>query len=235
MKPLEGKVMGVIGGMGPLATDLFYNMVINKTGASCDQEHINMIILSHATMPDRTAAIKSGEHKEVYGKLLKDAKFLEESGATCIAVPCNTSHVFLEEVQKEIEIPIVHMIREAVESVAEMTSSLNDVKVGIMATDGTIEIGLYQKHCREKGLVPVVLSDENQKKVMKIIYEGIKKNQPVDPRDFEDVVDEFKSKGCHCVIMACTELSVYKIQEGLGDFFVDAMESLAMKSIEICK
>ena len=235
MKPLEGNVMGVIGGMGPLATDLFYNMVINKTDAACDQEHINMIILSHATMPDRTAAIKSGYGSLVYEKLLRDAKFLEESGAKCIAVPCNTSHVFLEEVQKKIEIPIVHMIKEAVESVAEITSSLKDAKVGIMATDGTIEIGLYQKYYMEKGLVPVVPSDENQKKVMKIIYEGIKKGQPVDPKDFQDIEDEFRNHGCQCVIMACTELSVYKIQEGLGDYFVDAMESLAKKSIEICK
>lgn len=234
MKPLGEKVMGVIGGMGPLATDLFYNMVIGKTDAKCDQDHINMIILSHASMPDRTAAIKNGDRDDVYGKLLKDARFLEDSGACCIAVPCNTSHVFLEDVQKDIKIPIVHMIREAVLDVKEMFSGCEEIKAGIMATDGTVEIGLYQKYCEENSIIPVVPTAENQKKVMKIIYEGIKKNQPVDPADFNSVIDEFKANGCKCVIMACTELSVYKIQNDLDEFYVDAMESLAKKAMSIC-
>jgi aspartate racemase len=235
MKPLGEKVMGVIGGMGPLATDLFYNMVIGKTDAKCDQDHMDMIILSHASMPDRTAAIISGDKEQVYNKLLKDAQFLENSGACCIAVPCNTSHVFLEDVQKEINIPIVHMIKEAVLDVKEKYKDIKDIKAGIMATDGTIETGMYQKFCLKNGVEPVIPSEENQKKVMKIIYEGVKKNEPVDPDDFKSVIDEFKEKGCDCVIMACTELSVYKIQQKLDDFYVDAMESLAKKAINICK
>lgn len=235
MKPLGENVMGVIGGMGPLATDLFYNMVIGKTDAVCDQDHIDMIILSHASMPDRTAAIKSGQKDKVYAKLLKDAQFLENSGACCIAVPCNTSHVFLEDVQKEINIPIVHMIREAVLDVKEMFIGCDNIRAGIMATDGTIETGMYQKFCLENDVEPIVPSEENQKKVMKIIYEGVKKGEPVDPQDFKSVIDEFKENECNCVIMACTELSVYKIQENLDDFYVDAMESLAKKAISICK
>lgn len=235
MKVLDGKVLGVIGGMGPLATNMFYNMIIDKTDAACDQEHINMIILNHATMPDRTAAIKSGHVEEVFERLLKDAKFLEDSGASCIAVPCNTSHFILGQVQENIDIPIIHMIKEAVADVKKLTESKENPKVGIMATDGTIEIGLYQMECTKNNLQPVIPSPENQKKVMKIIYDGIKENKGVNPQDFKDVADEFKAKGCECVILACTELSVYKIQENLGNYFVDAMASLADKAISICK
>ncbi|MBR3600093.1 MAG: aspartate/glutamate racemase family protein [Lachnospiraceae bacterium] len=111
------KVLGVIGGMGPLASQLFYKMVIEKTDAHCDQEHLNMIILSHATMPDRTAAIKSGNVEELYHKLWHDAKFLELGGADYIAIPCNTSHLLIDRLQSNLKVPIVNMIKEAVLSI----------------------------------------------------------------------------------------------------------------------
>ena len=92
MKEENGKILGVIGGMGPLATQLFYRMVIESTDAKKDQDHINMIILNHATMPDRTAAIMDGTIDKVLDKLAADAKYLEDGGATCIAIPYNTTH-----------------------------------------------------------------------------------------------------------------------------------------------
>ena len=64
------ETLGIIGGMGPLATDMFFNMVISKTDGDKDQDHIDMIILNHASMPDRTQAIKSGDLREIQGKLL---------------------------------------------------------------------------------------------------------------------------------------------------------------------
>jgi aspartate racemase len=110
MKNANGRVLGVIGGMGPLATQLFYKMVIENTDASCDQDHIDMIILSHASMPDRTLAIEEERTDELVEKLSADARFLEESGATCIAVPCNTTHVILPKLQEKVGIPIIDMI-----------------------------------------------------------------------------------------------------------------------------
>ena len=87
-------ILGIIGGMGPAATDLLYRRIIDRTDAQCDQEHLDMIILNHASIPDRTAAILSGNTREVEEKLISDARFLEKSGATAIAIPCNTSHYF---------------------------------------------------------------------------------------------------------------------------------------------
>ena len=238
MKPLDGKVLGVIGGMGPLATSTFYNMVIDKTGASCDQEHINMIILNHATMPDRTQAILEGHGDIIEEKLYKDAKFLEESGAACIAVPCNTSHFVLDKVGERLEIPIINMIREGIDKVISVSEAGGvaraDIRVGIMATDGTIQFGLYHRECEKLGITPIEPDEEAQKKVMKIIYEGIKEGRGVDRADFDFVRDHFVEKGCNCVLLACTELSVYKVQENLPDFFIDAMEALTEKAVAMC-
>ncbi|MCI8645334.1 MAG: amino acid racemase [Firmicutes bacterium] len=226
------KVLGVIGGMGPLASQLFYKMVIEKTDAQRDQDHINMIILSHATMPDRTEAIKEGRLEELLLRFSQDLQLLQESGADYAAIPCNTSHVLIDRLQEEHSLPVLNMIQITAQNIGKRLEK--GAKVGIMATDGTIKQNLYQKECKKLGLTPVVPSSESQKRVMKIIYEGVKKGEPVDYNDFEAVERELRGKGCCCVIMACTELSCFKEQQGLSDFFVDAMEELAEESILLC-
>ena len=110
--------LGVLGGMGPQATNTFYQYIIDRTAARTDQEHISMLIFSDNEVPDRTAAILSGEEDPVYDRLLYGAKLLEQGGCTAIAVPCNTAHYFLDKVQEQISIPILHMVREACQVLA---------------------------------------------------------------------------------------------------------------------
>ncbi|MDR4235333.1 aspartate racemase, partial [Priestia megaterium] len=91
-------MLGIIGGMGPMASAVFYDMISSKTDASCDQENRNLILLSHAGMPDRTRAILSKDEAQieaVRSKLLADAMFLQNAGCTAIAVTCNTAHYFV--------------------------------------------------------------------------------------------------------------------------------------------
>ena len=226
----EEKVLGVIGGMGPLATQLFYRQIVERTDASCDQEHLNMIILNHAAMPDRTAAILSGDTEPLFRLLLTDAQKLEEMGAAAIAIPCNTSHYFADRMQCRLSIPIIHMIREA----ASAAAARGVQKVGILATDGTVRSGLYQDACRAAGLVPAVPSPDKQKLVMKIIYDGVKGGNPVDYNDFIAVEGDLAAQGCQTAILACTELSCFKERYHLPEFYLDAMEVLALRSIEYC-
>ena len=84
------KLIGIIGGMGPMASQLFYKMVTDMTEASCDQDHLNMIIYSDASMQDRTSAILNGDYAKIHNQLLADAKILEKSGCEAIGVTCNT-------------------------------------------------------------------------------------------------------------------------------------------------
>ena len=104
--------LGVIGGMGPKATQLFMGMVIDRTNADKDQEHIPMVVLNDTTIPDRTSAILNKDESKVLNKLVEDAKLLETTGCKVIAVPCNTSHYFIDNVQSEVCIPIINMIKE---------------------------------------------------------------------------------------------------------------------------
>jgi len=218
------KKLGVIGGMGPEATCYFYEEIIAHTKVTTDQEHIDMVILNHATMPDRTKAIESGNEKEIIEKLGEDAKTLACLGVSNIAIPCNTSHYFYNRIQEMIDIPIIHMIRE---SVSYAIGHYPNVKrIGIMATNGTIDAGLYHKECKKRGVLPIAPSKERQGDVMSLIYDDIKQGKKGDRKKFDRTFEELVAKGCDVVILACTELSVFRRNHDVSSRCLDAMDIL---------
>lgn len=216
--------IGIIGGMGPMASELFYKMVTNHTQAEKDQDHINMIILSDASMPDRTGAILNKDYEKVRAQLLEDAQFLEKSGCKAIAVTCNTAHFFVDMIQKELKIPVLHMIRLTVEYLAKVCPG---ERIGIMATDGTIQTKLYQSVLEEMGFKWYIPDADIQKEVMHQIYDCVKCGKRYDAESWERIVKAYRDAGCGRVLMACTELSVIKNDEQLDDWFVDPMMELA--------
>lgn len=223
------KMLGVIGGMGPEASCYFYENVVAHTAAACDQEHIDMVLMSHASMPDRTEAIRTGDDSHLINLLCNDARTLETLGAANIAITCNTSHYFYDHIQKAVKIPVINMIQE---SVAHAVRKYDNVKrVGIMATDGTIGSKIYHKACRKAGVTPVQPSPERQQDVMSLIYDDIKAGKPGDRAKFDRVVSEFMRKGCDVIILACTELSVFKGKHDIPSICLDAMDVLVEEAI----
>ena len=223
------KKLGVIGGMGPKASSLYYDSVIDHTKADKDQEHIEMVLISHSTMPDRTEAILTGESDELIKLLRDDAKTLESLGADNIAVTCNTSHYYYRQMQEAVQIPIINMVSESIRYAVD--SFKNVKRIGIMATDGTVNSHIYHDACAEAGITPEDLSEERQKGVMSLIYDDIKGGLPADEAKFNEAIAEFKEKKCDVVILACTELSVYKETHETPNFCLDAMEVLVRESI----
>ena len=222
--------LGVLGGMGPQATQMFYQFVLDRTDAAKDQEHLPAVILSDTGMPDRTAAILSGDREGVYRRLLEDARLLEGCGCTAIAIPCNTSHYFADALQGEIGIPIIHMIREAAAALAAQGKK----RPGILATDGTIQTGLYQKECAARGLEAVAPDPDTQKLVMSVIYDEIKRGEKGSRDKFVRIDRAVREAGCDCAVLACTELSVFSTYHPLPPFYVDAMMVLAEKAVTAC-
>ena len=223
------KKLGVIGGMGPEASCFYYQNVIKHTKAEKDQDHIDMVILSHATMPDRTEAILTGDDKHLINVLCDDARTLESLGVSNIAVTCNTSHYFYEQMQKAVQIPVINMIYESVAYAVKHYEGVK--KIGIMGTDGTINSRIYHKECRKLGVTAVKPSPERQKDVMSLIYDDIKSGKDGDREKFDRVMSEFLRKGCDVVILACTELSVFKEKHEVPSICLDAMDVLVRESI----
>lgn len=222
--------LGILGGMGPQATQVFYQFVLDHTDAARDQDHLPTVILSDTGIPDRTAAILSGETEELYQRLRKDAKLLETCGCTAIAIPCNTSHYFADRLQGDVNVPIIHMIRET----AAVLAAQGKKRPGILGTDGTIQSGLYQKECAAVGLEAVAPDPETQKLVMSIIYDEVKQGEKGSREKFAQIDRAIRAAGCDCAILACTELSVFATYHSLPPFYLDAMMVLAEESVKRC-
>lgn len=225
-------MLGIIGGMGPMASAVFYDMISSKTDASCDQENLNLILLSHAGMPDRTRAILSKDEAQieaVRSKLYADAIFLQNAGCTAIAVTCNTAHYFVNMIEGEIDIPFIHLIRETAEAVA---SEFGAKKVAVLATDGTIETRLYQDELSKRGVIAFTPKAEVQALVMHEIYECIKRGKPADEEIWQKIEEYVKAEGCEAAVLACTELSVVRKELSLGSFYFDPMDIMAERCLD---
>lgn len=222
--------LGILGGMGPQATQDFYQRILDRTDAAKDQEHLPTLIWSDTSMPDRTAAILGGDAEGCYQRLLAGARLLEGGGCTVLSIPCNTSHYFADRLQEDISIPLIHMPRETVGVLAEEGRR----KVAILATDGTIRTGVYQKECTARGIEAVSPPEEVQKLVMSIIYDEIKRGEKGSREKFAVIDRWLRQAGCDSAILGCTELSVYRTYHGLSDHYLDAMDVLAQRCITAC-
>lgn len=226
---MQTNKLGIIGGMGPMATSMFFERIIKRTEAEKDQEHIDMIIFNHATMPDRTEAILSGNHQLFLDQIEKDLVQLETLGVSHIAIPCNTSHFFMDQMKRFTHVPIIDMVEETVKHIAHVYGQ--DTRVGILATNGTIFTQTYEKACERMGLTFVKPNEALQQAVMKIIYD-IKSDASFEASGLERIIMALlASENCQCVILACTELSLVVIDPTLRKFCVDAMDVLVERAI----
>lgn len=222
--------LGIIGGMGPMATAYFMELVIQMTKADSDKEHLEMIIYNCPEIPDRTAYIIGKSEDSPLPKLLEIGKRLKEQEVSCIAMPCMTAHYFHTNLQ-EIGVPIIHGIRETV----QLLKKSGVKRAGIMATDGTISSGIFQKELEEQGITAVLPDEIHQRKVMDMIYKDIKAGHMPSEEQVEKVKQYFlEGQGAEVVILGCTELSLLKKEYNLGSGVIDTLEVLAKKSVETC-
>lgn len=223
--------LGVIGGMGSLATSIFFNRVISKTDAQKDQDHIDMIILNHATMPDRTKAIISNDKIDFLNSIKEDLEILQFSGVTNIAIPCNTSHYFYEDLLKMTDIHIIHMIKATVKHISARYKQ--NSKIAILATDGTIQSEVYKSELERSHMQVHDLQPELQTKIMQIIYQ-IKAGQTFHYSIFNEIIKDLVfEEDCSCIILACTELSTITLGDDIKNYCVDALDVLVDESIRL--
>ena len=226
----EKLTLGVIGGLGPIATAHFMELIIRMTEADTDQEHIDMILYNRPSIPDRTGYILDPTKPNPLPEMIRVGNALARQGAGLIAIPCMTAHYFHGELTRYIEAPIVHAIHETAVHLKK-----NGVqRVGIMATDGTIRSKLFQRELERHGLQAVIPGEEAQKCVMSIIYDDIKAGRPAQMEKFDFASRELWDKGAEAIILGCTELSLVKRDYPIGTGYLDAMEVLARTCVLSC-
>ena len=180
------KTIGIIGGMGPLATYDLAEKILNNTVADCDQGNVPVLIDCNTRIADRTAAI------------------LPDKGDV-LMMACNTAHYFYDSICEDIDIPVLHMPRLT----AGHLQSMGVKKAGVLATDGTCQSGVYGDALKEAGIEPVYPSEEKQKLIMSLIYDHVKAGiMDFSDLDIDGIIAEMQGKGAEVLILGCTELPV---------------------------
>ena len=224
---MEKKIIGIIGGMGPAATADLFTKIIANTAASCDQEHLHVIIDSNTNIPDRTAALLDGG-ADPTAELTLSARRLESAGAQLLVMPCNTAHGFYDAVCAAVDIPVLHMIRLT----AQTLQREGVRKAGLLATDGTVRTGIYARCFEGSGIELIKPSPEAQAAVMGIIYDGVKAGRhSFDTAGFRAAAQELLDRGAQTLILGCTELPLAFEMYGLHFPHTDPTLVLAREAI----
>ena len=215
--------LGIIGGLGPMATVSFMKRIIDMTDAACDQEHIHIVVEHCPSIPDRTAYILDHSKQNPSPAIISACRTLENAGVDEIAIPCVTAHFFREEIARNIGIPVM----DGVLLTADYLKSKGVSKVGIMATDGTIRSGIFENALKSHGIASVLPSDRTQRYVMDLIYNDVKSGRPIEQDKFGAVAVELREEGAEVILLGCTELSVIA-DEWLPDGrFLDVLSVLS--------
>lgn len=227
------RVIGILGGMGPQATIDVYQKIINNTPASKDQEHLQVLIWSDPTIPDRTAAILRGGI-DPFPQLLAGVEKLVTGGAGCIAIPCNTAHYFLPRLlAARNDVHYLNMI-ELTAELLKNSFAAGSV-VAITGTSATLSTGLYQLALEKAGFKPLLPNQRLQDEVMDVIFgaQGVKAGF-VDENNrarYAKVVNALASEGAVCVIAGCTELPLVVDTSLVQVQVVDPTEVLARAAV----
>lgn len=222
--------LGIIGGMGPMATVYFMELIVNMTKANCDKDHLEMIVHNIPTIPDRTSYILGNSKESPLPRMMQILESLKRESVSCVAIPCMTAHCFYDELC-DLNVPIIHCLRET----ALELKRAGVKKAGLMATDGTISSGIFQKILMENNIDVVIPDEIHQAKIMSLIYDDIKAGKTPSYESFEEIKTYFiQTMGAQAVILGCTELSLIKKAYDLGDGVIDTLEVLAKKSLEMC-
>ena len=227
---MSKKIIGILGGMGPAATADLFTKIINSTDASCDQEHLHVIIDSNTNIPDRTEALIHGG-ADPTEQMTQSARRLVEAGAELIVMPCNTAHGFYDAVCASVPVPVLHMIKLTAQELMRHEIT----RAGLLATDGTVQSGIYESCFAGSGIELITPSPEAQAAVMDLTYNGVKAGRrDFDTSGFEKAVRELFDNGAQTLILGCTELPIVADTLPEDGPFIDPTAELAKAAIRFC-
>lgn len=221
------KSLGIIGGMGPLATVDIYKKITEGTLAHSDAEHMHIYIDSNVNISDRTQAILQGTKGPV-SELVSSAQKLESIGAEFLLMACNTAHYFYDDVVRSVSVPVLNMIEEAAQAVQDAGIK----KIAVLATAGTLQSGLYTAALQKRNISVVLPTDLQEQSIMSVIYDCVKAaNFNYDIASFINTLENLKEQGAEAFLLGCTELPHFFSYFGLEYPTFDSVSILAQKAI----
>lgn len=228
------RTIGIIGGMGPMATLDLYDWIVTLTPAKRDQDHLPILINNHPQTPDRTDFIL-GQGEDPRPDLLSSARLLEQNGAEILAIPCNTAHAFVDHIERNLtHAKVINMLEETKKYMQQKFQGKN-IKIGLLATTGTIKTNLYQKYFNEYQIITPD-SEFQDNFVMKAVYgdRGVKSGYKNNARKLlKEAIDHLYKKGVNVIILGCTEISlVFKNERNNGVVYINPVKILAQTLVD---
>lgn len=229
---MAAKTVGILGGMGPQATNELCVRITALTPAATDQEHIPVICFNNSAIPNRVSAILHGGESAA-PEMIRTARILEQAGADMILIPCNCAHYYYPDVAAGVRIPVLNMIEETVRYIIDGFPGIKSI--GLLASSATLHCNLYQIPLAKRGIATITPDVRDQKKVMEAIYGtgGLKAGYSAKPQKLlKAAALDLKARGAELVIAACTEISlVLRSSESLP--VVDPLDVIALRAVRL--
>ncbi|MBM3546142.1 MAG: aspartate/glutamate racemase family protein [Alphaproteobacteria bacterium] len=225
------RIIGVLGGMGPLATVDFMRKVIEATPATKDQEHIPIVVWSVPQIPDRSASIY-GKGESPLPMMQDGIRRLEQIGAGCIAIACNTAHYWYEEMRRGSSAKLLHIGETTAEGLVSL--GIPRGPVGLIATDATIETKIYQDRLGAHGYDSLVLPKEDTDR---LFWPAVRKVKANDTKAavplLEEAVERLVAAGATRVVLGCTEVPIglAEARREIRALCFDATDALALACV----
>lgn len=225
------KTVGVLGGMGPEATVDFMAKVIGLTDASCDQDHVRMLVDHNPQVPNRQDAIL-GDGEDP-GQVLADmAADLEASGADFLVIPCNTAYVFEDAILAATHIPLISIVGV---SIAAAQESAPDAKrIGLLATNGCLQAGIYQAGLEAAGLAAVLPTADELRELMSLVRKIKAGKQTAETGSaMAGLAEALVSRGADAIIAGCTEIPLVLGEDAVSVPLVSSTDALAAITVQL--
>jgi aspartate racemase len=224
-------LLGVLGGMGPLAGGTFVTRLTELTLADRDQDHLPVILCNDPRIPDRSSAWL-GQGEDPLAFMIAGIRRLEGAGARLIAIPCNTAHLWYEQLALAARVPILHIVDAVCNDLVRL--GVSNARIGLMGTPATIKLGLYQSRLIERGH-SVILPHEDELQMCVAAIAAVKRNCLSDAyAPAAKCIARLGARGADAVVLGCTELplAVPHFQRGeLGTVLTDSIDALAREAI----
>jgi len=228
MNPLSNSpLLGVLGGMGPLAAADFLAKLAEETPASRDQEHIPYVPWGVPQIPDRPAAIL-GEGPSPLPQMLRGIAALKQAGAQAIAIACNTAHYWHDDLLREGGLPILHIADATCDLLAER--GITTGNIGLIGTEGTLQAGFFQQRFAARGLGCIVSSTLERQELVLPAIAAVKINDLQLAHTLAvQAVLRLHESGARTVVLACTEtpLAIDHACSAATPLCIDATRALA--------
>jgi len=220
--------IGILGGMGALASAYFYFALIEelqRVGISRDADFPEIILFNLPVEEMDSTGLENGNARKLILQLKLGLKKLEREGSEIIAIPCNTVHFCYEELQAAVRPRLVNIIKETLEEISRMKVS----RVGVLSSQTTSRLGLYEKPLSQMGIEVVSLPSKDQLMVTELIESVLSgRISHKEQEELEKIAGRLVAKGAQTVILGCTELPLIKPRtEAVGAPLLDTSRLLA--------